>query len=101
VETVTAGFKIDLDHFRARVLQDCLTEATAGYWLHRAYEFHEAAPKPGDYRGKPPVSAETISASYARCMATALACRQHAQLILDEIPQEISPEVLAVLNELD
>jgi hypothetical protein len=34
-------------------------------------------------------------------MATALACRQHAQLILDEIPQEISPEVLAVLNELD
>jgi hypothetical protein len=34
-------------------------------------------------------------------MATALACWRHAQLILDEIPEEISPEVLAVLDEVD
>jgi hypothetical protein len=24
----------DLDHFRARLLQDALTEATAQYWVH-------------------------------------------------------------------
>jgi hypothetical protein len=96
---MTAGFKIDPDHFRARVLQDCLTEATAGNWLHRAYQFQEAAPKQGDFHGN--ASSEGLLASWERCKATAKACQRHAQLILDAIPEEISPEVLAVLNEVD
>jgi len=33
-------------------------------------------------------------------MATALACRRHAQLIMDNRPEEISGEVLAVLGEV-
>jgi hypothetical protein len=96
---VTAAFTFDLDHFRARVLQDCLTEATAGYWIRRAEAFGAAAPHKGEFRGN--ASSEELSASYKRCMATALACRRHAQLILDARPEEISPEVLAVLSEVD
>jgi hypothetical protein len=42
---------IDIDHFRARILQDALTEATAAYWLHRAEQFEAAAPQPTDYSG--------------------------------------------------
>jgi hypothetical protein len=30
---------IDVDHFRARVAQDALNEATSGYWLDRAVTF--------------------------------------------------------------
>jgi hypothetical protein len=46
---------IDFDHFAARIIQDCLTEATAGYWLHRAYQFQQAAPRPGEFHGNAPV----------------------------------------------
>ena len=34
---------IDIEHFRARVLQDALTEATATYWLRRAQDFERVA----------------------------------------------------------
>ena len=36
---------LDLDHFRARVLQDALTEARADQWLRRAQQFEDAAPR--------------------------------------------------------
>ena len=42
---------IDFDHFRARILQDALTEATAQYWIHRAYQFQQAAPGPDEFHG--------------------------------------------------
>ena len=42
---------IDLDHFRARILQDALTEATAQYWVHRAHQFQQAAPRLGKFHG--------------------------------------------------
>jgi hypothetical protein len=111
---VTGAFTLDLDHFRARVLQDCLTQATADYWFRRAQQFEDAAAREGDYHGNASTGEERwqkhqcnaacrsrLSGAYARCMATALACLRHAQLILDARPEEISPEVLAVLNELD
>jgi hypothetical protein len=89
---------IDIDHFRARLLQDCLTEATAGYWVHRAYQFQEAAPKPGEFHGN--ASRAQLAAARTRCQAIALACRRRAQLIMDGRPEEISTEVLDALNEV-
>ncbi len=50
-----------IEHFRGRVLQDALLEATANYWLRRAKTF-EAVGNP-------------------RCDEIALACRRHATLV--------------------
>jgi hypothetical protein len=55
---------IDIDHFRARILQDALTEATAQHWLHRAAVFAQV--------GTP------------ECDLIAENCRNHAQLIAGE-----------------
>lgn len=45
------GPPVDLDHFRARVVQDALTDATAGYWLRRAAQFEWAKSRPGEPLG--------------------------------------------------
>lgn len=42
---------IDLEHFRARVLQDALDQATVDYWLRRATDLAKALPRPGDFLG--------------------------------------------------
>jgi hypothetical protein len=89
---------IDLEHFKARLLQDCLTQATAEYWLHRADQFLEAAPRKGDYRGN--ATRDDLLDDWERCQATELACRRHAQLIMDSMPEEISEDVLNVLQEV-
>jgi hypothetical protein len=88
---------IDMQHFRARVLQDALTEATAEYWEHRARAFEDAAPRNGDYRGR--ATDDDLLGAYERCMATAKAGRSHAQLLRDAIPEEISDEVWAALDQ--
>lgn len=51
-----------LEHFRHRVLQDAIAEATAAYWTRRAEQF-EAVGTPG-------------------CDEIARACRNHARLAL-------------------
>jgi hypothetical protein len=88
---------VDLEHFRARLLQDWLTEATAAYWVHRAYQFQEAAPKPGDFPGQ--ASRTQLAEARRRCQAIALACRRRAQLIMDGRPEEISREVIDAIHE--
>ena len=64
-----------VDHVRARVLQDALTEAMRSYWLRRADSF--------------------ASVGTRRCDAIALACRRHAEIvqfqdvaILDDLLEE-------------
>jgi hypothetical protein len=89
---------LDPDHFRARVLQDCLTEATAQHWEHRAEQFEDAAPRERDYHGQ--ASSDDLRDARERCMATAAACRAHAQLLRDKIHEEISDEVWDVLGEV-
>lgn len=61
-----------VEHFRARVLQDALTEATAAYWLRRAEQFAAV--------GTP------------ACDETAQACRNRAMLALsgEETPSQIT-----------
>jgi hypothetical protein len=89
---------IDLDHFRARILQDALTEATAQYWIHRAYQFQQAAPRLGEYHGN--ATRDELNEAWTRCYATAGACRAHAELISQARPEPISPEVASVLEEV-
>jgi hypothetical protein len=89
---------IDIDHFRARILQDALTEATAAYWQRRAQAFEDAAPRLGEYHGQ--ASQEQLRDAWISCMATAEACRRFADLISGEYPEPITEEVWDVLGEV-
>jgi hypothetical protein len=92
------GLVLDLDHFRARLLQDALTEALAATWLRRAELFEWAAPRPGDYVGG--ATPQQLAEAATRCGATARVCRWHAELILSGRPEPISAEVESVLAEV-
>jgi hypothetical protein len=92
---------IDIDHFRARILQDCLTEATAQYWVQRAHQFQQAAPRLDrldEFHGNATIG-ELLDA-HQRCMATMHACLRHADLLRQEAPEEISDEVWAPLDQV-
>lgn len=64
-------------YFTEKVLIDALTEATTGYWVHRATMFEQAAHHPGaDWPGH--ATPTQLHAQQARCQETALACRHRA-----------------------
>jgi hypothetical protein len=87
---------LDLDHFRARVLQDALTEATAGYWQRRADMLERCLSQPGDFIGA--ATTEQIAQRDARILADVARCRAHAQLIADG--GDISDDARNVLAEV-
>jgi hypothetical protein len=89
---------IDLDHFRGRILQDALTEATAQYWVHRAHQFQQAAPRLEEYRGQ--ATREQLRERWYECVATSQACLRHADLLRGDYPEPISDEVWDVLGEV-
>lgn len=82
---------IDIEHFKARLLQDALTEATAQYWVQRAYQFQQAAPRKGDFHGN--ATKQDLWERWQECMDTAQACLSHADLIRRLSPEPISDEV--------
>jgi len=84
-----------LDHFRARVLQDALNEATAAYWLRRAETFEDARTRPG---GPPEDGTSPGALDDRRRAATAQACRNKAAFI-EMYPGEIEDLVRAALAE--
>ena len=84
-----------LAHFNARVLADCLAEATATFWERRAKAFENAAPRPGDYVGR--ATAAELSAARVRCLDAAAACRARASLEGPGLP--VPPIVVAALSE--
>ena len=84
-----------LAHFNARVLADCLAEATASYWERRAQALLDAAPRPGDYTGR--ATAAELSAARQRCLDAAAACRARASLEGPGLP--VPPIVVAALAE--
>jgi hypothetical protein len=88
---------LDLDHFRARILQDALTEATAQYWLHRAQQFDDAAPRPGDYQGNATPLERQHQAIRSR--QTADNCRRHARLITETADGTIAEDIWAAVRE--
>lgn len=86
-----------IEHFKARVLQDALCSATAGFWRKRAADFEAARPKPGEYHGR--ATGAELDAREARCAAIALACRHHAELLEQAVPDYMAAEVAQVLAE--
>ncbi|HET7386140.1 MAG TPA: hypothetical protein VFJ19_05670 [Nocardioidaceae bacterium] len=65
------------EHFRARVLQDALNEATPRYWRRRAEQF--------------------AAVGNARCDEVARACRNHAEFLT--MYPLVEPGVLAAIRE--
>jgi hypothetical protein len=85
-----------VDHFRARVLQDALTEATSHYWRRRAATFEAARPRAGtDYPGR--AIPEQLTERDATLAAVAHACRLRAAFSL--LQTDVDPEVLDALAE--
>lgn len=69
-----------VDHFRARVLQDALTEALRSTWLRRAAAFEGAMHRPGDFPGRR--SVDQLAANNRRLALKAQACRDHASICI-------------------
>ncbi len=69
-----------VEHFRSRVVQDALAEATSYYWKTRAAVFEGARPKPGDFTGH--ATPQQLRARDAELAAVALACRERAAVSL-------------------
>ncbi len=69
-----------IEHFRKRVLQDPLAEATAAYWRRRAATFQWARPKPGDFTGL--ATADELAERDARLAEIVLACNSRAAVSL-------------------
>lgn len=90
--------QIDIEHFRARVLMDCLLQATSEYWLRRAEDFEAALPRVGDYPGR--ATPEERAQCMARNAQLAINCRRHATLLAEQTRVEIASEVHAALAEV-
>lgn len=84
-----------IEHFQQRGLQDALAQATAQFWRKRAADFEAARPRSGEFHGR--ATREELAARDARCAATALACRRHAELLESAVPDYIAREVADVL----
>lgn len=89
---------LDPDHFARRVLQDCLTQATAQHWLNRAAAFEWASPRPDDFVGA--ATPAQLAEAATRCRESAEACRRRSKLILSGAPEEISAAVDAAWQEV-
>lgn len=89
---------LDVDHFSARVLQDCLTEATSDYWLRRAVTFEAARPRAGDFNGR--ATPDELAARDERCRLAAELCRHRAGLSLEAKSEPISYDVWVALDEV-
>jgi hypothetical protein len=70
-----------VEHFRERVLQDALADATAAYWRRRAGMYRWAAPRPGDFTGR--ATAAELEERRRRCEQLAEQCDHRASLSLD------------------
>lgn len=86
-----------IEHFQRRVLEDALTHATAQFWRRRAADFEAARPKRGEFHGR--ATREELDEADARCAAVAQACRRHADLMEEALPDLFEAEVADVLTE--
>ena len=69
-----------IEYFQKRVVQDAITEASAGYWRSRADRFEAAMQRPGDYTGQ--ATEADLLAQRDRLEQTATACRARAEVSL-------------------
>jgi hypothetical protein len=85
-----------LAHFRARVLQDALNEATGTYWTRRAHALEDARSRPGDHPGTRDPAWH--AARNQRLTDAAQACRHRASLAL--LAPHIAADVWRALGEV-
>jgi hypothetical protein len=69
-----------IEHFRARVVQDAITDALASQWQRRARTFERCLPRPDDFTGR--ATPQQLEEQRERIAATILACRQRATVSL-------------------
>lgn len=93
--TDALGQVLDLSHFRARVLQDALDQATVGHWLARHAALSASLPRPGDYTGR--ASSAEMAAREADVRRALAAIERHVYL-LQHTYRDPSPEVLAAVR---
>lgn len=93
--TSALGHVLDLEHFRARVLQDALDQATIGFWIGRHAALSAALPRPGDFVGG--ASPEDLNAREARIRRELQAIERHVYL-LQHTYREPSREVLEAVR---
>lgn len=84
----------DPDHFQARLLQDMVGDATAVWWRQRAQAYEDYRPRPGDDTGQ--ATREQLSWEWRELTEIALACRNRAELALQE--HRIDDEVWEALG---
>lgn len=94
-EQSTLDLAVSVEHFRVRVLQDALNQATARYWMRRATAFEDARPRSGDHPGgpvdwhtgqpcAPAVGAAQLAEQDRRLAGIAQACRNRAAVSLPD-----------------
>jgi hypothetical protein len=93
----SSHIQVDPEQFLLRMLQDCLTEATATYWERRARTFDDAAPRAGDFNGL--ATAAELRERSQRCKETAALYRSRARIIASATGQPLCDEVLTVAKE--
>jgi hypothetical protein len=88
-----------VEHFRFRVLQDALTEATAIYWKRRAEALERALPRRDDFHGA--ATREDLRERYDALQRDILACRRHANLLASHTiaPAGAAEDVANVMQE--
>lgn len=89
------GQVLDLEHFRARVLQDALDQATVSHWIARHAALSASLPRPDDYVGR--ASSEELDAREARIRAALTAIERHVYL-LQHTYREPSADVLEAVR---
>lgn len=85
---------LDVEHFRARVLQDALNEATIGYWLGRARDLAKALHQPGDHPGQR--TPEQLREHNYRIVLALVNIQRHIALLGEQT--DVSAEVSAALE---
>lgn len=86
-----------VEHFRARILQDALNEATSSYWIRRAEQFEGARPRLGEYYGTQ--SVDQLRTKWLELTEIATACRNAATLARWQT--EPTAEVLEAIREAE
>ncbi|SDD89829.1 hypothetical protein [Nocardioides lianchengensis] len=96
IEYADAELVSFVEHFQHRVLQDALSQATAGHWIRRAEEFEGAKPVLGGTHGD--ATPAELGAKWRELDAIARACRGRAQVSLLGGALEVTDDVQQALD---
>jgi hypothetical protein len=89
--------QLDADHFKRRLLQDCLSQGLADRWLGRAESLEAARPRPGDFTGR--ATEAELEARSSELSQAALARRRDAWLLAQELPAYVVDKIALVVAQ--